>query len=127
MSHAKAIPDDRQLSPEEVSLVRWMLEQGDESGARFLPMVENLRVASKCSCGCGSIDFATAGVVPPAGGHMTILADFVYRAVGGGLCGAFLFENHGQLAGLELWSIDGRETPKELPTTGELRPLVDGL
>ena len=33
-------------------------------------------MASRCYCGCASIDFAIGGVVPPAGNGIGILADF---------------------------------------------------
>ena len=122
MVNTTAIPDDRSLSSQEASLVHWMLEHGRESARMFLPQLDVARVASRCSCGCGSINFAIEGDIPPAG-NIGILADFEYRSASGALCGAFVFERHGLLAGLELWSVDGQETPAELPAIDNLRPL----
>ena len=69
------------------------------------------------------MDLAVGGVTPPPGGGMGILADFEYRTADGHLCGAFVFERAGLLAGLEVWSMDGLATPSTLPAAEQLRPL----
>lgn len=69
------------------------------------------------------MDFAVGDVVPPPGDGMGILADFQYRTADGHLCGAFVFEQAGLLAGLEVWSIDGLGTPSTLPAVSQLQPL----
>jgi hypothetical protein len=124
MRQTTKIPEDRDLSPQEASLVKWMLEHGDKSAIEYLPQLDTARVASRCSCGCGSINFAISDVIPPDG-NVGILADFEYVSVKGNLCGAFVFERFGTLAGLELWSIDGKEIPADLPATGALQRLRD--
>jgi hypothetical protein len=54
---------------------------------------------------------------------MEVLADFQWREAGGGLCGAFVFARGGLLAGIEVWSVDGRATPDVLPLPDMLTPL----
>jgi hypothetical protein len=68
------------------------------------------------------VDFAVEGVVPPPG-PFGILADFEYRTADGHVCGAFVFERAGVLAGLEVWSQDGQSTPSVLPSPTQLRPI----
>lgn len=51
-----------------------------------------------------------------------VLADFQFLGPNGELFGAFVFEQDGLLAGLDLWSIDGRATPSVLPEPAALRP-----
>jgi hypothetical protein len=123
MASVAPIPEDRPLMDREAALVRWMLEHGTAAAARFLPQLAAARVASRCSCGCASVDFAVGGVVPPPGNGIGILADFEYRTAEGHLCGAFVFERAGLLAGLEVWSVDGLSTPSALPEVGQLQPL----
>ena len=118
-----SIPDNRPLAPDEAALVRWLLDRGTASAARFLPQLADARVVSRCGCGCASVDFAVGGVVPPPGDGMGILADFEYRTAAGHLCGAFVFERAGLLAGLEVWSVDGLSTPSALPSPAQLLPL----
>jgi hypothetical protein len=69
------------------------------------------------------VDFATDGTVPPPGEGISILGDFAYRTAEGYLCGAFVFERAGLLAGLEVWSVDGLSIPTSLPATEQLQPL----
>ena len=119
MTNPAPIPDDRPLTAEEAALVRWLLEHGPTSAGEFLPQLAVARVVSGCPCGCASVDFAIAGVVPPPG-TVGILADFEYQTAEGYLCGVFVFERAGLLAGLEVWSVDGLSTPSKLPAVEQL-------
>ncbi len=47
--------------------------------------------------------------------------DYFWNAPGGGLCGIFVFAEQEQLAGLDVWSVDGAETPYVLPGISDLR------
>ena len=123
MAHTSPIPDDRALTSEEVSLVRWLLEHGSPAARGFLPQLAEARVVSRCYCGCASIDFAIGGVIPPTGDGISILADYEYRSSEGHLFGVFVFERAGLLAGLEVWSQDGLSTPTTLPQSEQLKPL----
>lgn len=127
MASAAPIPDDRPLTAEEAALVRWMLEHGTVSAAKFLPQLAEARVVSRCYCGCASVDFAVAGVIPAPGDGIGILADFEYRTAEGYLCGVFVFERGGLLAGLEVWSVDGLCIPSTLPAVEQLQnvPLAE--
>src|SRR4051794_37050624 len=107
MSGAITIPENRDLSNDEASLIQWMLENGGAEAKRFLPQLAKARVISKCSCGCASVDFAIGNVSPSMDSGLHILGDFEYSSIDGHLCGAFVFAKSGLLAGLEVWSIDG--------------------
>ena len=121
---ATSIAEDRELTSQEHALVQWLLEHGEPDATAFLPQLETARVASRCSCGCASIDFSIAGMQPTRDdGGMDILSDYSWRDSAGHLFGAFVFARGRRLAGLELWSIDGQATAKHLPQTRELTPL----
>ena len=117
---AKPIPDERPLSAAEYRLARWMLEHGGAEAQSFLPQLDHARVASRCPCGCASIDFEVAGHPRPAGG-LRVLGDFLYGGESD-LCGAFIFERDGVLAGIEVYGLAG-DAPKALPEPGALRPF----
>ena len=51
---------DRPLTEQERSLVRWLLEHGNPDAAEFLPQLADAWVVSRCGCGCASIDFPEA-------------------------------------------------------------------
>ncbi len=55
---------------------------------------------------------------------MQVLGDFQWKNSAGHLFGAFVFEQDGLLAGLDLWSVDGLEIPRALPDPAQLIPLT---
>jgi len=113
---------DRPLTSEERSVVQWLLEHGDADNAKFLEQLEQARVASLCGCGCASIDFAVGGK-RPIHSAIRVLSDYQWRDGHGHLFGAYVFEQDGLLAGLDLWSIDGQSTPTAMPPIARLVPL----
>ncbi len=124
MVDIKSIPDNRPLTTEERSLIQWLLTHGTPTAEKFLTQLETASVATRCYCGCASIDFAIGGVVPPAGNGINILADYQYQSSTGDLFGVFVFERADLLAGLEVWSVDGKSTPSTLPQIEQLKPLL---
>jgi hypothetical protein len=123
MESTAAIPEDRPLTQPEASLVRWLLQHGIARAKDYLPQLERVRVASRCFCGCASIDFAIDGNVTPPGDGINILADYEWKGPLGEMFGVFVFERGGLLAGLEVWSQDGLAEAKSLPSTDVLRPI----
>ena len=124
MSHTLSkIEVDRPLAPDELAAVRWLLEHGDGDNSAFLEQLKQARVARLCGCGCASIDFSINGKRPQ---HfaMRVLSDYQWHNKQGHLYGAFVFEQDGLLAGLDLWSIDGQSTPNTMPPLEQLVPLA---
>ena len=116
MSHPKPpILEDRELTAEETALIEWMLSHGTSEAAHFAPQLSRARVYSRCPCGCASIDLSIDGK-RPTDFRMRVLGDFQWQNAEGSLFGAFVFEQDGLLAGLDLWSVDGNETPRQLPS-----------
>ena len=113
---------DRPLSAKELALVVWMLEHGNARAAVALPQVEKVRVISRCGCGCASVDFSVDGLAPLPRSKMEVVSDYCWFTERGNLCGAYIFLHAGRLAGIDVWSIDGAETPREVPDPELLRP-----
>ena len=122
MTHTpSAVEIDRALTAEERLVVHWLLEHGDGDNEAFLAQLGQARVARLCACGCASIDLSIDGK-RPAHFAMRVLSDYQWRNTQGHLCGAFVFEQDGLLAGLDLWSIDGQSTPDAMPPIESLIP-----
>ena len=86
-----------------------------------MEQLERARVIRLCACGCASIDFAI-GNKRPVHFAMRVLSDYQWHNEQNELFGAFVFEQDGLLAGLDLWSIDGQGTPNVLPPIERLLP-----
>jgi len=121
MPHFAAVRECRSLSGPELALIRWLLENGEPEARPFLDQLRQAKVHARCSCGCSSIDLAIDGV-RCSRSELHILSDYQWRSPLGHRYGAFVFEQGGLLAGLDLWSMDGRSIPRGLPSIGELEP-----
>ena len=114
---------NRELTPVEEQLIRWMLDHGKADAGAFLPQLEKAQVTPfRCPCGCASINFSIDGLPKPSGG-MNVLADFLF-GTDEELSGIFVWEQSGVLAGLEVYGLAG-DAPKTLPSPDSLRPLSD--
>lgn len=110
----------RPLTAPEHDLARWMLEHGNAEAISFLGQLPLARVVSGCDCGCASINFEIDGRPKPAGG-LHILGDYLFGDESS-LCGAFVFEIDGALAGLEVYGL-AVPAPSVLPAPADLRPF----
>ena len=110
------IPDDRPLTPEERSLVRWLLEHGNKQSQAFLAQLDAARVVSRCSCECASINFAVPGHQAAFRGGLQVLSDYEWETDLGAKCGVMVFAKAGLLSSLEVWSLEGAEAASNLPT-----------
>src|SRR4051812_8077308 len=97
-----------------------MLEHGHADASAFLGQLSAVRLASGCKCGCASINLEIEGQPKPAGG-LRILGDYLFGDEAS-LCGAFVFEMGGILAGLEVYGLTG-PAPSYLPAASDLRPF----
>jgi hypothetical protein len=113
---------NRAPTPEEQTLLRFLLENGKPEARRLLQQVERAQATDwRCTCGCASFNLAFDGVEPQ--GDMKIVGDFVCSTESGELCGVFVFEKGGVLGGVEIYALAG-EAPSALPKPESLRPFV---
>jgi len=110
----------RELTSGERVLIEWLAANPTADVDIPLSELNELSVASECCCGCASIDFAVSGSPISPGGGITVIADYLYRSEHNNQMGCFLFMANGHLAGVEVWSVDGAETPIRLPAPSEL-------
>jgi hypothetical protein len=114
---------NRELTPVEERLIRWMLDHGKAEARAFLSQLERAQVTPvRCPCGCASINLSIDGLPGPSGG-MHSLADFIFGTEEE-LSGIFVFEQGGVLSGLEVYGFAG-DAPKTLPSPHSLRSFYD--
>ena|SRR5271165_2211171 len=65
-------PLERPLTQNERDLIRWMIKHADPRAAHLLSQIDRLSVATKCSCGCPTSDFALDGEVVPQKGERVV-------------------------------------------------------
>jgi len=122
-SRPATLAEDRALTPMEAELIHWLLSHSDVRAQSFLPQLKHVRVAGRCSCGCASINLSVDGVSHYGVGGMETLCEYQWQAKDGALFGVFAFACNDLLAGIDLWSIDGRSIPVELPPLAALEPM----
>lgn len=111
----------RKLSEDELKLTKWLLENGLDKNESYESQLSEIEVSSQCSCGCASVDFSMNGNIPDYKNGMTIISDYYWKSKSGAQNGCFLFAIESKLAGIEVYSIDGIETPMMLPNIKELK------
>jgi len=99
-----------------VVLVRDDVTKSTHSGER--PVTADERSLARWMLEHGSSDAPTF-----LSGGLRVLGDFLYGPAGN-LRGAFIFEQSGVLAGIEVWGLDV-PNPPTLPSPGELRPCQE--
>ena len=119
------IPEAREVSVGERSLVQWLLDHAARDASSYFSQVDLIRVHSRCGCGCASLNFAIGDRGWPEKGAMKIISDHDWDGPGGSQCGIFLFDHFGTLAGIDVYSADGRIVPNRLPAIGELERTIE--
>lgn len=118
------IPESRDLRADERLLVRWLLDHAPVDVSSYLPQIEELRICSRCGCGCASVNFAAGDEGWPHKGGMKVVSDHDWVDADGHECGIFLFEHFGTLAGLDVYSLAGATVPAKLPTIAALEQML---
>lgn len=114
---------ERPLTEKEKTLLIWLVDNGNKEAKSLKYEIENISVYSVCGCGCASIDFAIDGKAVQASSGMTVVSDFLYDSEKGNQMGCFLFTVDKHLAGIEVYSLGGDETPEVLPLPQKLYPF----
>src|SRR5581483_746770 len=68
----------RPLTPEELEVLRWVLEHGGKAVRLFLPQLAGIRAVRWCDCGCPSIRLFTLPNGPKVDGKLgNVISDFI--------------------------------------------------
>ena len=112
-------PIKRPLTDQEREVVVWLLEHSFKNTTDLLPQVERLTVASRCTCGCPTIDFALDGEPVNRKGEQ-LISDWLAE-VDGAEVGVMLFQTNGKLSTLEVYSCAGSDKPFGLPSLESIK------
>ena len=108
----------RNVTDEEAELVRWLVEHGEPGCDRLLSQVKDLKVVSKCKCGCPTVYFALEGEGNSRKGER-LVSDWLAK-MNEELFGVMLFEVAGEISSLEVYSCAGTVKSFDLPETSML-------
>jgi hypothetical protein len=109
------IPEDRPLTSAERELLTWLISNGTPEARNYIPQMEELRVISRCACGCPTVDFH-----PPVGPSQ-ILADFYGVTSENVEVGVILHARDGRLSEMEVYSISQQDGLFGLPQINSLK------
>jgi hypothetical protein len=107
------VTDERPLSEDEIALLQWLVDHGRPDAPKYRSQIPQLRVVSRCGCGCPSIDVAM-GLSRKAGASH-IIADGEAESPEGAHVGIILHVRDGEISELEVYSITGEDTVFTLP------------
>lgn len=114
-SGAHTIPENRQLTTEEQTLIEWLIAHGTSEAKNYARQLEGLHVVSRCSCGCPTVDLAVVNAQASTTGPSLILADFLGVTSEGQQVGIILHAREGKISELEVYQLDetvGTSLPK---------------
>jgi hypothetical protein len=110
----------RPLTQNERDLIRWLIEHSFvKDASRLLPQIDRLSVATKCNCGCPTIDFALDGE-PVARKGEQLVSDWIAE-VDGMPVGVMLWQTNDRISTLEVYSLPGTDKPFGLPSLESIK------
>jgi len=115
------VQDRRDLTSDERDMLEWLLANGYEGASAFTSQLAQVKVISRCACGCPTIDLAVGEKHERTSGSSTILADAVGYSPEGVKVDVILHARDGQLSELEFVSHDDT-TAFTLPKIEALHP-----
>ena len=77
------ISESRDLHTDERTLVRWLLDHAPRDASVYLSQVDQIRVCSRCGCGCASLNFAIGDEGWPRKGAIKVVSDHDWVSVDG--------------------------------------------
>jgi hypothetical protein len=101
------IPDERPLSQEEISLLKWLLSHGGSNASQYEKQISDLRVVSRCGCGCPTVDFALG--TGRKDGPSNIIADAEGTSSEGVRVGVIVHVRETEISELEVFSLSGEK------------------
>jgi hypothetical protein len=111
---------DRQITPEELSVIRATLERAAVSPG-YEPLaanLEHLRAVARCSCGCDSVDFCVYNPDRPP----RPIGDGTGQTAAGGSVGIIIWGTDETVTGIEVYDLGAGDDDLRLPVPSSIRP-----
>jgi hypothetical protein len=112
-------PDRRELTSRETELLEYFLCRATVKPSPFCDQIHRAVVEAKCSCGCPSIDVRVDGMEQTTE-QMYPLVEYWWCDSTGARHGVFPVGQGSRLVGLQVYSFEGSEHPRELPEIAQL-------
>jgi hypothetical protein len=109
------VKEERPLTDAEFRLVTWLVIHGGADAAPYATQLRDLKVVSRCNCGCPTIDLAVGDRTSPTTGSATTIAEAFGLSPEGVRVGVYLHVREGQLSELSVFRLDDPK-PFTLPT-----------
>ncbi|MBI4267992.1 MAG: DUF3592 domain-containing protein [Chloroflexi bacterium] len=101
------IPENRELTTDELNLLRWLLSSPKQRLEAYRHQIPVVRVVSSCACGCATIDLGLKPNAVRRVGPSTILANASGVSPTGQPVDVILHARDGELSELEIVWLDG--------------------
>ncbi len=101
------VPDARERTSKERLLLERLLLHGTAESGPYVEQFPRVTVASRCGCGCPTIDLAVEGRVASLGSPTVILSEAGGVSPEGISFGIILHSREGLISELEVYPIDG--------------------
>ena len=101
------VPDARELSEKERVLLEQLLLHGTAESKAYVEQLSYVTVASRCGCGCPTIDLAVGGRFVSLASPTVILSEAGGISPEGISFGVILHGREGLLSELEVYPIEG--------------------
>ncbi len=102
------VPEARQLTIKERLLLERLLLHGTADSASYAEQVSLVTVASRCGCGCPTVDLAVDGRVTSLDSPTVILSEAGGVSPEGVSFGIILHGREGLISELEVYPINGK-------------------
>lgn len=100
------VPDARQLTPKERSLLERLLSHGTTESKSYVEQLPLVTVVSRCGCGCPTIDLAVDGRAASHGSPSLILSEASGVSPEGVSFGIILHSREGLISELETYPLE---------------------
>jgi hypothetical protein len=121
MIDKSSISEYRDLTPDERTLLEWLLANGHKDAMTYASQLSQVKVVSRCTCGCPTMDLAVGEKKSRTTGVSTILADARGYSAEGIEVDVILHAREGELSELEVYSLDGT-SEFTLPKIESMKP-----
>jgi hypothetical protein len=114
---------NRELSFEEQTLLKWLLNNGIPEAQEYSSQIPALRIVGGCECGCPTVIFALGNRRGSVTEQHRIIANFYGATPEGTQVGVLLHALGDQISELEVYLMDDAEGKFGLPAISSLHPF----
>lgn len=120
MTDKFTVAEFRDLTAEERRLLEWLVANGNDRAPTYVSQLAQVKIVSRCTCGCPTLDLAIGEKKSRTVGASTILVNAYGHSPEGIAIEVIVHAREGEISELEVYSCDGTK-PFGLPTPEMLK------